>query len=77
LEEIPEAEESTQKIYSTSDKLIGTIYALIGAIAGGLAGICMRVMNQGVHYSFSPFWYSMGCAILSPAFVGYNISLKE
>lgn len=43
---------------------IGTIYALTGALAFSGAIICIRIMNDGIHYTVGPFWYATGCTIL-------------
>jgi len=42
------------------------MYALSSAIAGAFAGVVMRHMREGIHYTISPFWFSAGCSFLSP-----------
>ena len=56
------------KVYNSTDKIYGTLYALSGAIGAALAFICMRIMKTDIHYSVSPFWFSIGCTFLSPIF---------
>jgi hypothetical protein len=41
--------------FTSNDILIGTIYAVTGAIGGAAALVCMRAMRVGIHYSISPF----------------------
>ena len=56
--------------YTPGDIMVGSIFALCGAIFGSLAGVCMRTMNKGIHYAISPFWFASGNAMFSPlAFV--------
>jgi len=57
-----------RKIYTTTDKIIGSAYSLVGAIGAGSAFVCMRIMRNDIHYSVSPFWFSIGCTFLSPIF---------
>ena len=64
------------KIYTSSDKIIGTLYALSGALGAALAFICMRIMRNDIHYSVSPFWFSIGCTFLSPIFGMQQMSTK-
>lgn len=54
------------KIYTPSDKLWGTFYALTGSVGGACALICMRIMRKDIHYTISPFWFSIGCTFMSP-----------
>ena len=54
------------KIYSLKEKMIGSTFALIGAIGGSLALLCMRVMKEDIHYSIAPFWFSIGCTFCAP-----------
>jgi len=57
-----------KKVYTTSDKIIGTSYALVGAITCAAAFLCMRTMRSDIHYSVPPFWFSIGGTFLSPIF---------
>ena len=52
--------------YSTNSILIGSLFAFSGAVTGGFAALCMRIMREGIHYSISPFWFSSGCTFMSP-----------
>lgn len=56
------------KIYTSQDYIIGTAYAIIGAIGASLAFLCMRIMRTDIHFSISPFWFSIGCTFLAPIF---------
>ena len=56
------------KIYSSRDKIIGSILALVGSFGAATAFLCMRIMKSEIHYSVSPFWFSIGCTTLSPVF---------
>lgn len=51
---------------SGDNYLLGTIYALTGAISGSVAMICMRIMRKNIHYSISPFWFAAGCSLGAP-----------
>ena len=72
-DEIDQIKEDTgnfvdRKVYTTSDTIIGTIYCIVGAIGASLAFLCMRIMKEEIHFSISPFWFSIGCTFLSPIF---------
>jgi drug/metabolite transporter (DMT)-like permease len=54
------------KEYSPRDKLIGSLLALIGSFGAATAFLCMRIMKSEIHYSVSPFWFSIGCTTFSP-----------
>ena len=56
------------KVYSSRDKLVGSSLALIGSFGAATAFLCMRIMKSEIHYSVSPFWFSIGCTTLSPIF---------
>ena len=56
------------KVYTAQDTLIGSIYAITGAIGAATAFLCMRIMRNDIHYSVSPFWLGIGCTSLSPLF---------
>jgi hypothetical protein len=59
-------QEFTSEIqYSDSDILIGTILSLIGAISGAGVMIILRRLKN-LHYSISPFWFSLGSLLISP-----------
>ena len=45
--------------------LIGSAFALSGAMLGAFAVLCMRIMRDGIHYSISPFWFASGCTFWS------------
>ena len=47
--------------------MIGTIYALIGAIATATSIIILRKLRS-MHYIKSPFYNAMGIVLLSPIF---------
>lgn len=49
---------------SAHNILIGTIYALTGALAFSGTVISIRKMGSGIHYTVGPFWYATGCTIL-------------
>jgi drug/metabolite transporter (DMT)-like permease len=51
-------------VISPHSIFIGTVYALTGAFAFSGAIICIRIMNEGIHYTVGPFWYASGCTIL-------------
>lgn len=51
---------------SKRDTLIGVICCLIAAIGGAVSFVCMRLMRADIHFSVSPFWFSLGCTLLSP-----------
>jgi len=47
--------------------MIGTFYALIGAITTALSIIILRKLRN-MHYTKSPFYNAMGIVMLSPIF---------
>ena len=49
------------------DLMIGTFYALIGAITTALSIIILRKLRS-MHYTKSPFYNAMGIVMLSPVF---------
>ena len=57
--------ESEEK-HSDKDMLIGSIFALTGAMSGAFSILCMRIMREGIHYSLAPFWFASGCCFCSP-----------
>ena len=63
------SEESKEELYTPKNILIGSIFAITGAISGSLAGVCMRYMNKDIHYSISPFWFAAGNCFFGP--LGY------
>jgi drug/metabolite transporter (DMT)-like permease len=63
--------------YSSKDYLIGTVFALTGAVAGGIVSCCMRYMGPGIHYSTGPFYFASGCTFLSPIFYCLNNKFEE
>lgn len=62
---------------TSKDYLIGTIFALTGAVAGGIVSCCMRYMGPGIHYSVGPFYFASGCTFLSPIFYSLNNKFEE
>ena len=59
--------KATEKLtYSTRDILIGTLFALSGALGGACANITKRIMKNGINFSVSPFWFAAGCSFWSP-----------
>ena len=63
----PEVDENNNKIkYTSQDILIGTIFAVSGAIGGAMASITKRIMKSGINYSISPFWFAGGSTFWSP-----------
>jgi len=70
----PFAENDQNSKYTTADIFTGSVIAIIGAVAGSLAGICMRYMNKGIHWALSPFWYACGCTIFSPVFHAFMMT---
>ena len=54
-----------QKEYTGNDLLIGTVYALIAAIPGAFIYILIKRMKD-MHFTYSPFWFSMGCLVWAP-----------
>ena len=61
-------EEQTLNTFTRLDYIIGSLIAVSGAVAAGGVSCVMRFMNQGIHYSISPFWYASGCTMFSPIF---------
>jgi drug/metabolite transporter (DMT)-like permease len=57
---------SDSEQYSRRDILVGSSFALSGAICGAFALLCMRIMRNNIHYSISPFWFASGCCFCSP-----------
>ena len=53
------------KVYSQKDLLVGTIYALVGAIAGSCVYILLRRLKN-IHFIYSAYWFSIGCVLWSP-----------
>ena len=62
-------------VYSTEDKIIGSIFSIVGAIGAASAFLCMRIMRGDIHFSVSPFWFSIGCTFFSP--IGSAISMRK
>ena len=58
-------EQNNEIEYSDNDILIGTILSLIGGISGAGVMIILRRLKS-LHYSISPFWYSLGSLLISP-----------
>ena len=52
-------------MYSDKEIFIGTGFALTGAIAGSMVYIFLRRLKN-IHFIYSPFWFSLGCAMWSP-----------
>ena len=63
--EKPDLSENKHKENQKKEYLIGTMFALIGALGAGFAAIVMRYMKEGIHYSISPFWFASGCCFFS------------
>lgn len=62
----PFAENNSESKRSFHDLLLGTIYAVTGALGCSAAFLCMRHMREGIHYTISPFWFASGCSFMSP-----------
>ena len=41
--------------------LVGTLYCLVTIIMAGIIPLLMRHMRKNIHYTISPFWFSLGC----------------
>ena len=65
------------KVYTTRDTIIGTTFCIVGAIGASSAFLCMRIMRGDIHFSISPFWFSIGCTFLSPIFSASQMSQQE
>lgn len=61
----PWEEVDSSKLEEKQNILIGSAFALSGAIFGAFAILCMRIMRN-MHYSISPFWFASGCTLWSP-----------
>jgi len=61
----PWEETSEDSIEQKQDILIGSAFALSGALGGAFAVLAMRIMRN-MHYSISPFWFASGCTFWSP-----------
>jgi len=48
------------------DYVKGGLFGIVASFFGGVIAICMRYMREGIHYSLSPFWLSIACAIHGP-----------
>jgi len=44
------------------------LISIAGAVGGATAMIALRIMRKDIHYSLSPFWFSMGLAFVCPLF---------
>ena len=40
--------------------------ALVCVFGASCAIVCMRYMKDGIHYAISPFYFAVGCSIMSP-----------
>ena len=60
------AKSSDKLTYSSRDILIGTLFALSGAVGGAIANTTKRLMKTGINFSISPFWFAAGCTFWSP-----------
>ena len=59
---------ASSNISSDNSVIIGTIFGLVSAMGASGASVCMRMMNKGIHFSVSPFWFASGCTFVSPIF---------
>jgi len=48
------------------------MYAISASVFNGSVAICMRYMRTGIHYSLSPFYFSVSCAIIAPFMYSLN-----
>ena len=55
----------TEEVNQT-DKIIGVTCCLVASVAGAVSFVCMRIMKDDIHFSVSPFWYSIGGTFFSP-----------
>ncbi len=60
-------ENNQHKIYTDQEILIGTVFALIGAVAGAAVSILVRKLKN-LHFTYSAFWFSLGSVLYSPFF---------
>ena len=58
------SEEETLK---SKNYLLGTVLLLLGGLCNSTANLQMRMMKTAIHYSVTPFWYSITCAFLGGA----------
>jgi drug/metabolite transporter (DMT)-like permease len=61
-----DTKSSNKLTYTSKDILIGTLFALSGAVGGAFANTTKRMMKSGINFSVSPFWFAAGCTFWSP-----------
>ena len=61
------SDSGDQRVYTTEELMIGTMYALIGAIATAMSIIILRRLRS-VHFTKNPFYNALGIVLLSPVF---------
>jgi len=59
------------------NKIIGSAFAIIGAFGAASAWLCMRIMSKDIHFSISPFYFSLGATFFSPAFAIMSVTANE
>ena len=64
---------STGSLYT---KLIGSAFAIGGAVGAASAWVCMRIMKD-IHFTISPFYFSLGSTFFSPFFAIASMASSE
>ena len=56
------------EVYTDYEIFIGTVFALIGAVAGAAVSVLVRKLKH-LHFTYSAFWFSLGGVLYSPVFL--------
>ena len=62
------------KVYTTEEKFRGTLISLVGTCGASIAFTCVRYIGKNVHYSLSPFWFSVGNVYFGAMLSVYNFN---
>jgi drug/metabolite transporter (DMT)-like permease len=69
----PFNDKKDYKIESINYDMLGCIFASISALFGAMCMISVRwLTTAGLHYSIIPFYYGLGCIMISPMFTLIN-----
>jgi len=68
--------DSDYKWDNSNQIYIGTCICVVSAIASGTSNAIMRHMRHDIHYAAGPTYFSIGCSLLSPLVIFYQLQSK-